>query len=897
MLHHLTTIPPRLLRRTTVLFVLLAILPPLFAQQTTNYDEAIVKADNYLQQKKYLDAKAYYQMALKYKTADIYAKEQITSIVELLKAGMDKEEAYFDIIDLADVFYEEGAFEKAVLQYRKALEIIPDDEYARKKIEEIQRAENEEKDRLNAYNNSMSKGETLLVERNFPEAIKAFETARILFPERTTPPEKIETARQLQAEHENSLQSFREEMELADRYLLIKDYATTLEHYENARAIFPDDAEVAKKIEQIRPRAEKQQRYNKQVEKADELYISKDFLAAKAQYREAGKLWPENSYPVDMAGKIDEILAIQRKDLDKNYKLSINKADSLLALQLYTDAKAGYNLALILKPGENYPKDKLNEINAYFAGQQKAFEADYAKMLAEADSLFGEKEYARAREKYESALEAKPDDSYPKERLATIENIFEEEAAQQKKDEAYNLLIAEGDRLFSDGSYDLAVKKYREAQSLKSSEQYPLGKIEEIQQLLADAEKQKEIDKAFGLQMVLAVRLFKEDKLEASKSAYENALEIKPYDLQPKTQIARIDSIMEARVLQQQADEASAKLIARGDSLQEIKEYDKAIQAYSKSLEVKPKDPVAAKKLSEAKIAKQNYEKAIAKEKAYNDAIAKGDSYLEAESYELAKTAYEQAVGLKNSESYPKQQLLKIAGLLKKLALEQQKRFDEAIVKGDNFYEQDNYQEAVLQYKIAESIKPAETYPKQRIAECNSILAERLKELKVQYDIAIADADKLYATKIYDKAIKAYQNAEAIKPDEVYPHEQITKITDLIEKNAIVDVVSDTIVIGSETTERFAFKPLPVNVRKTNYILVKAKNKSGKSFKIIFTYGSSKGKNGGFVVQVPEGDKYNDFIIRVGNQYKWFSDDNDWLSIYPENGDIEISMIRISKSD
>ncbi|MCF6342374.1 MAG: hypothetical protein L3J31_06170 [Bacteroidales bacterium] len=895
--HHLTTRNLSVLRRAAALFVLLTLLIPLLAQQATNYNEAIAKADNYLQQKKYLDAKAYYQMAIKYKTADAYAKKQIAAIVEQLKAGMDKEEAYFDIIDLADIFYEEGALEKAVTQYQKALTIIPNDEYARKRIADIHREKTEEKERLNAYNNSMNEGDALMAENKYAKAVKAFENASVLYPDRSLPAEKIESAKQLKAEYETKLVSYNEEMEMASRYLLVKDYATALAHYESAQLLFPGNAELAKTIEGIRPEAEKQQRYNKQVKAADELYISKDFLAAKAQYQEAGKLWPENNYPVDMIGKIDDHLALQRKDLDKNYSLSINKADSLLTLQLYAGAKAAYNLAMNLKPEEKYPQTKLDEINAYFTEQQKKFEANYAQMLLEADKLFGEKEYSRAKEKYKSALETNPDDTYPVDQLAAIEGVFELQAAEQKKDEDYNLLIAEGDRLYSNGYYDLAIKKYREAQSLKSLEQYPTGKIKEIQQLLAEAEKQKERDEAFGHQMVLAVRLFKENKLTESKSAYENALELKPHDPQPKIQIARIDSIVEARIVQQHIDKTSALLLIRGDSLLQIKQYDKAILSYEEALNVKPRNAIAAKKLSETKITKQNYEKAIAKQKSFEEAIAKGDTYLKENSYELAKTEYEKAIGLKNNEPYPKQQLVEIASLLKKLALEQRKRFDGALVKGDNFYEQGNFQEAVLQYKIAESIKPAETYPKQRIAECNSILAERLKELKVQYDIAIADADKLYATKIYDKAIKAYQNAEIIKPDEVYPRKQITKITNLIERNAIVDIVSDTMTINSESTERFTFEPLPINVRKSNYIMVKAKNLGGKTFKIIFTYGSSKGKNGGFVVQVPEGNDYNDFIIRVGNQYKWFSDDNDWLSIYPENGDIEISMVRISKSD
>ena len=56
-------------------------------------------------------------------------------------------------------------------------------------------------------------------------------------------------------------------------------------------------------------------------------------------------------------------------------------------------------------------------------------------------------------------------------------------------------------------------------------------------------------------------------------------------------------------------------------------------------------------------------------------------------------------------------------------------------------------------------------------------MAEELRRLQTQYNLAIADADKLYASKIYDKAINAYQKAEKIKPDEEYARKQIIKIT------------------------------------------------------------------------------------------------------------------------
>ena len=388
-----------------------------------------------------------------------------------------------------------------------------------------------------------------------------------------------------------------------------------------------------------------------------------------------------------------------------------------------------------------------------------------------------------------------------------------------------------------------------------------------------------------------------EDKLDEARKSYENALELKPLETLPKQQIHAIDSTLEARVRAAETEAVYLAHISEGDSLMELKQYDAAILAYEAAIAVKPNGKEADQKALSARTTKRNYERALAREEKYKEAVKKADAYFEQENYELAKVEYEKALEVKDQEPYPKQQINEINIILKKLEAEKEQRYNDAITKADNFFEQSNYSEAVIQYKIARSIKPEEEYPRRQIEECNTVLAEELKRIKTQYDLAIGDADKLYASRIFDKAIKAYQKAETIKPDETYPREMIDKITSYIEENAIVDVLKDVKVINSGVTEKFTFEPVRINVRKSNYVLVKARNLSNKSFKIIFTYGSKKGKNGGFVVQVPEGDDYNDFIIRVGNQYKWFSEDNDWLSVYPENGDIEIKMIRISTSD
>ncbi|MEA3479174.1 MAG: hypothetical protein U9R60_13390, partial [Bacteroidota bacterium] len=200
-------------------------------------------------------------------------------------------------------------------------------------------------------------------------------------------------------------------------------------------------------------------------------------------------------------------------------------------------------------------------------------------------------------------------------------------------------------------------------------------------------------------------------------------------------------------------------------------------------------------------------------------------------------------------------------------------------------------------FELALNIKPGESYPQRKISEAEVfILAEREAKMK-EYRVAIADADKFFNQKIYDKAIDRYMHAFELLPNEAYPIEQVSAIKKIINDNAIVDINQETILIPQNSEKRFAFVPMPVNVRKENYILIKASNPVARDFKMLVSYGADGSKNGGFAIRIPESDEPNEFIIRISAQYKWFSEDNNWLSIYPEGGDLEVSLIRISKSN
>jgi hypothetical protein len=169
--------------------------------------------------------------------------------------------------------------------------------------------------------------------------------------------------------------------------------------------------------------------------------------------------------------------------------------------------------------------------------------------------------------------------------------------------------------------------------------------------------------------------------------------------------------------------------------------------------------------------------------------------------------------------------------------------------------------------------------------------------IQEEFDKAIADADKFYASKIYDNAIDSYRAASILNPDEEYPKEMARRILKLLSERSIVQLNKDPLLITNNTQHKFEFIPVPVKDRKSNYFFFRARNVSQGEYKLIISFGKDQTKNGGVVIKVPAGEDLFEFVVRISAQYKWFSDDNNWITFYPEGGDFEISLMQISYSD
>ena len=132
---------------------------------------------------------------------------------------------------------------------------------------------------------------------------------------------------------------------------------------------------------------------------------------------------------------------------------------------------------------------------------------------------------------------------------------------------------------------------------------------------------------------------------------------------------------------------------------------------------------------------------------------------------------------------------------------------------------------------------------------------------------------------------------------ETYPKEMIAKIKKNIAENAIVDVMKTPVIITGGNDKQFSFAPVTMASRKNNYFYVKIKNLSDKPLNILIRYGKDKNTSGGAVIKNLAADgKINDRLISVRDQDPWYREDNNWISVAPQGGDVEISFIQISRA-
>jgi tetratricopeptide (TPR) repeat protein len=640
------------------------------------------------------------------------------------------------------------------------------------------------------------------------------------------------------------------------------------------------------------------------VSSGDNEFANQEYIKAKTYYQEALRLKPNDS---NAKAKLDKTLQKIREENKKEEQFFeyIDNADALYANGELDKALAEYNKALKIFPKDEYAQGKKTEISTILKNEKDKVNA-FNEMVALGDNLLKQEKYAEAVMQYESALQLYPNNTMVREKYQDAKN---------KKD-AYDTKISEYEKFKAKGLEFTLRKKYGEAIDYyrQALELYPNDT--EIPGLIKELQTQKDIADNYDARITEADNYYEDRSYNEAKASYQAALQVIPDDSYALGMIARIDEIVNSpEYLKIQNDKAKLdsdfdNLMSRGESAEAMKNYEQALTCYVSALELKPNNAqaLAKKKNAEDMILYQEQQRkeqerlaAAEAEKQrqanINNLLGLGNKQLNEKKYAEAELSFNEVLRLDPNNATAIAQLSVIAGFYEEIQRQKQENYNTAMAEGSYAFDSRKYAEAIRQYNIALANKPGDEAATQRLAESQQMENMRVSALANEYNSYVTKGDAQLQTKNYDKAIEFYTKAVQLNTDNPYAANKIREIGEILKANKLVELTPVAVTINTNETKRFEFQPVDVTTRRGNYILIKAKNLVEKPFIMYISYGNRDGEHGGFMVSVPNNQEVNDFIVRIGSQYKWFSEDNTWIEVMPEGGSIEISTMEITKGN
>ncbi|MCB0477938.1 MAG: hypothetical protein KDC84_07235 [Crocinitomicaceae bacterium] len=779
------------------------------------YQNLITAGDNLFKSNDYENAKSKFQEALKLKPGESYPQEKITAIDALLKdqaANAEKAAKYEQLMKEAEGLLVAKNYENARTKFQEASNLMPKESLPKSKIAEIDEILSKLKEEQaveEKYKKLLAEGDDLFAKEDYEGAKKKFQEALVVKAGEKYPTDKIAAIDKKLAE----LKDQKAQQEQYDNYISGADQLFQAKKYQEAKdkynlalgikqnAAYPI-AQIKKcddELKKLEDAAAFDKKYEQVLADADNLFNEKKYEESKKKYQEALTLKPTEKRPEAQIQIIDKLLKDieDQKKIEESYKKLVADADNLFNSKDYNGAKGKYLEAQKVKPGEAYPGQKIQEIEQILLKEaaNNKLEGQYQAFIKEADAFFNQEKWTEAKSKYTDALEIKKDEKYPKERIDLIAQKIAEAEAAKKKQEEYNKVIKVADDMFVMGNLEDAKKKYEEALTLKPNEAHPNNRIKEINEKLAGKMAAAEKEAKYKQLVADADKLLAEKKYNDAKSKYNEALSIKANEPYPTDKIQEINNILKDLEADKANLEAYNKVLAEADKLFGEQKYSDAITKYKEALSVRqnenyPQDQI--KKITEIMKNEEN----VKNDEQYNKILKVADKYFTEQNFEKATELYNRALTFKPAEEYPRQKLKEIEDLKEKNAQDLaklaalEKQYKELIAEGDQAFGTNNLDFAKSKYEEALKVKPTESYPQQKIDEINKLqnAQSNQAQLDKKYSDLVIAADAQFASAKYEEAIKIYEQAAQVKPNEKYPPEQIALANKRIKEAANEDV-------------------------------------------------------------------------------------------------------------
>lgn len=560
--------------------------------------------------------------------------------------------------------------------------------------------------------------------------------------------ETVESAENNEAKYEDLVRR-------ANNAFTSSRYDDALKFYTAALALKPDDIYlntqvqvIQKNIETAKVGEEKRRRdssFQSYINAGDKTLNDKQYNAARIAYLEALKIKPNDATALERLEKLDENIAtdslrIVQQKKEELYAGYVTLGDTAMGKKSYDAARAAYNQALLIKPGDAVTASKLQALNQQVITDSinavnKKNAALYTAYISSADKAFAEKNYGVAKPGYDSALLIKPGDIYAGSQLKKIDNIFAEQqrqaqlAIEQQKNQAlqkqYNELVGKADEAYGSENYNDALEYYAKALSINKNDQYSTTKITQVKKAIEQKQLKLKQDSLNNIKYTVAIK--KADDAYAikdytsAKSLYNAALAFKTNDEYTHTRIAETERILTEEAIKKQAEKDSINkvneinkkytaLIADAQKSYNEKDYTTARIMFSEAAGLKPNETEAPDKIAliDSELA-EIAQKQMIQNKA-DSLIVNGEIAMATQLYPLALDNFKAAMALNiaDQQYYLQRQVSYIQDQLNILEKQRQvetlkQHFDSAMSAYEKGKEalkyKDNYDEVLYYYK------------------------------------------------------------------------------------------------------------------------------------------------------------------------------------------------------
>ena len=528
------------------------------AQDAETYESLMKKGNEKFTAKDYISAKTYFEMALKQKANDPTAKKKLDESVKKIQEDGARQEVFYAHLDAGDQYYGQQKYEEALTEYEAALKVFPEDKYVGGQANAVRAILKERQDKQDAFDTAMSQGESLLAEDNYDAAIMQFETASEIFPNDKLPKEKLAEAKQKKQLYTEKVTRFDNLMEEARQFGLRKNYEAAIGKLDQALELFPNDLEANAKRNEYQTAKGVTDQYNGIIAVADQLYENKAYKEAKAQYQGALAVVAGDAYATDMIARLDPLIAQQ--DAEEAARIAAEQE----AARLAAEAEAARLAA----------EAEAARIAAEQEAARLAAEAEAARIAAEQEAarIAAEQEAARLAAE-EAARKAAEEEAARQAALA---------AAEAERQATIKGMLDAADALFNEKDYPKAKVKYQEVLAFDEGNAAATAKINEIDGILA--QMAAELEANYNKAMTAGNQAMSEEKFAEAITQYQSALVFKPEDPTATTQLAAATKSENDRIaaLRSQYD----KFVKEGDANFKTNTYDKAIEAYTKADEL-----------------------------------------------------------------------------------------------------------------------------------------------------------------------------------------------------------------------------------------------------------------------------------------------------------------------